>query len=207
MIRLIQKSWQWPWKVLNRLKCMEKGNMTIITIQAIHFTFGMEELFITEREVNNMLSLVRIAHYGRWFPYYNIPIACWWYDIAQKQEISINKTCRIGGYENYDMIDVSLCRNMRHIPFFRANIPEQELIYAKKYLPEEYIKEQLALDMEHMDYKFNAMIEEEDLLSDWYFYELQILVDAALKWCREKHIPFKNRIIETCRKKTITILG
>lgn len=154
-----------------------------------------------------MLSLVSIAHYGRWFPYCNIPIAYWWYDIAQKQAISINKICRICGYENYDMIDVGHCRNMWYIPFFRVNIPEQKFIYAKKYLPEEYIEELLELDMKHMDYRFNAMIDEEDLLRDWYFYELQILVDAALKWCRENHIPFKNRIIETCHKKTITILG
>lgn len=138
-----------------------------------------------------MMQMHEIAHYGRWYPFDGRILPYWWYDKFSEQAINIDELCLYMKYSNVNEIDVEDCLCAGKVPFFRVNIPELELKYAKVFMPEE-VKIMMQLNMKEMDVYFCKCIEERNSIAHWYRYELDVLTVEARKWCRDNSIPYRE---------------
>lgn len=135
-----------------------------------------------------MMQMHEIAHYGRWFPFEGRILPYWWYDKYSERVISIDELCLYMKYSRVSEINVEDCLYAGKVPFFRVNIPELELKYAKVFMPEK-VKIMMQLNMEEMDVFFRKCIEERNSTAHWYRYELDVLTVEARKWCHDNSIP------------------
>ena len=134
------------------------------------------------------MNIIDIAHYGRWYPYYEYAYPIWWFDKEKGEMLSIDDLCSIYGCKDVDELDFNECESSGFVACFRLDIPSLEREYAKVYIPKHDREPLLKKDNKAMDYEFGRVIEVNGLTRHWYEYELKALISAARKWCKENGI-------------------
>ena len=134
-----------------------------------------------------MVQIQQIAHYGRWYPYDGRIFPYWWYDTFSGRVINIDDVCMDMGYTDSRDVDVVSCMYEVKIPFFQVNIPELELKYAEEFMRTK-VSDMMRMSTKEMDYTFGKYIDEYNLITHWYRYELDVLSKEARKWCNDNGI-------------------
>lgn len=139
-----------------------------------------------------MIQLRDIAHYGRWFPYYEREYDLWWFDksadkVVSAEELSEMLSCNVHSLKDA----LAEQENSDYLPLFRVDIPTLEMEYAQAYLSGAEVKRLKNMPAKDMDREFQIAIEQVASTQHWYHFELDRLCAAAKQWCEQNHISCK----------------
>ena len=137
------------------------------------------------------MKLHEVAHYGRYYRYYNLDRPYWWYDKNQDIAVSIDEIKRDIGCESIDG-KVRELRRQGLVSFFEADVLSIENQFAGLYLPKKYREKLSVLDDERYDYRFMEYIDNLGLLTKWYLFELEILEKQAKVWLENEKIQYSK---------------
>ena len=137
------------------------------------------------------VKLHEVAHYGRYYRYYNLNRPYWWYDKVKNIAITIEEVKKHLGFESLEG-KIQELRQQGLIPFFEVDVLSIEKQFSSLYFPNEYIKRLSTLNDRRYDYSFMECVDNFGLLSKWYLFELSILEKQAKIWLEEEGIQYSE---------------
>lgn len=137
------------------------------------------------------MKLHEIAHYGRYYRYYNYDGPYWWYDKNKNIAVTVEDIKKQLGCDSLEG-KIQELRQQGLVPFFEADVLAIENQFANQYLPKECIRRLSTLNDRRYDYSFMECVDNYGFLSKWYLYELSILEKQAKTWLEEEGIQYSE---------------
>lgn len=136
------------------------------------------------------MKLVDLAHYGRYYSYDKRRYPLWWYDCNSDKAIFIDDILKMTGIADAEVLDRALLKRNGFIPFFQFDILTLEMKYASERFNVKDYNVLKKLAGEEYDRAFMIALDSKQLLSDWYFYELDALIKSAIVWADKNRIHY-----------------